>query len=105
MATTSWPTFRRPLWRRATGRPVAATWSTAMSTAASAPMMAAGRRRPSANTAVMLRAPRTTCSLVRMRPLESKITPDPWPAERPRPDSTFTTAGPTRSAALLTAVE
>ena len=54
----------------------------------------------------MLRAPRTTCSLVRMRPLESKMTPDPAAARaRPRPDSTFTTAGPTRSAALLTAVE
>ena len=74
-----------------------------MSTAGSAPTTAAGRRRPSARTTVMLRAPRTTCSLVRMRPLESKMTPEPWP--RPRPTSTFTTAGPTRSAALLTAVE
>ena len=90
----------------------AETRRTARSVCGSSPTRSATRSRPSGNVTPMrvarLAAPKrpgreggaTTWLLVRMRPSGAKMNPDPVP-----PASTFTTDGPTRSTAVITACE
>ena len=87
--------------------------NTATSISVSLPTRPASNVRPSASVTRMRRAFATTWALVRIWPSEAKMKPEPKPppntvlTRRPpsRSISMRTTAGPTRSAAPVTAFE
>ncbi len=109
MATTSWPrlsALESPSTACARSRAEPAR-SSAKSVSGSSPSRRASMRRPSASSRRTSLAPATTWLLVSTSPSGAITTPEPTPPGRPLAPrvSTRTTAGPTASATVITALE
>jgi hypothetical protein len=107
IATTSWPTtslLESP--SVAAVRPLAFwAWTTAMSALVSAPTTLAWYFLPSDVVITTFWAPSTTCALVRIRPSEVRMTPEPMASPCPVVTLIWTTLGVTFAATPLTSPE